>query len=207
MAIYIWNSPVSGVYYWGESTPTWGSFYYDFTNSSLANIISDGWTVTNQSVIQYDTTKGLFRLSSTEPCMTWGTSIDLSTLTTKLTITCNVRSRDSSGGNYWATVQVAPSGSTSSFNWAYAHENWTWFWIALLWGSTQRWTNTSAWYGNDGTLVASWDFTNSYAKLDSIWRSVSWTIESWWLATAKNCVLVQVFPWTVWIKDIKVERE
>lgn len=176
--------------------------WYDFTNSSLANIWNDR-TITGDSYTTYNAAYGIFRTSYNETKFVYNIPIDLSDLSHKLKIYANVYTRDSSDRLVWMTIQVCSSSSTSVWDWIQMQDNWYDLWIQTLTWDAWISANPSA-YNSNSYIEAIWDFDDLSVICNSCGRTVSWTMSSSQLSTAKTFNSLRVYSWAVRLKDVKV---
>jgi hypothetical protein len=179
------------------------SFYYDFTNSSVAAIWQD-WQITNPGNIVYDTNKWLWRTSSSEYSLNMSNCINMSNVTKKVTFKIWVVTRASSWWVYWGTINV--NNWTSSL---WIHDNsqnyMTW---DINWRYESGYWYRSTWYNVSWYDIVEWDFENLTMKCTVLWdwqRTVN--IQPWQLDTIKTFTNVYLWGSTMWWKDILIEWE
>lgn len=197
-AVYIGSTKV-----WPK--PTRGSYEYTFTNSSWS-VIDDTWSITNQSSTTYNSSYWLFRnYWTSETILT--KSIDLSALTSQLKITWYGRSRSSGGSNSWAIIWLAPNTSSAYDSWIWIHFNWYDFWIWIGNGSSanMNWKSISNTYNTDENIEATFNFSWWTASGTVRGQTVSISVDSSDLNTAKTYTWLKVCTGTEWIKWIKIE--
>ena len=185
---------------WPAPTPT-TSFYYDFTNSSLAAIQQD-WILGNPSNAQYSTTNWIWRSSSAECSMELIGWINLSNLTKKLkmTVWCI---RPNSGWVYWNGFSL--SNGTNSI---WFHDNWqnvmikdvNWQWSSTRPSRSIIW---QTWYD-----IYEWDFENNVMKMTPLWLSTyTYTMQTGQVDIVKTFTILGWWTSTMWRKDILIEWE
>lgn len=198
------DTPPKHIYIWVPDN----QFSYVFTGSSLANITND-WGVSSgsSSSITYDSSKWIYRAYwNNDVWLQLNETLDLSWITSSMTLTLNVEAY-SSGSRAWASVLLCPaSATTSEVRWwtAWIQDNSYNLWISA--NGTDWWIQGSVAPSQTWTLVATWDFSNATASVTSLGRTSSVVVPSWTLDKAKQISTIRICPWTLRIKNIKLER-